>query len=60
MYGRESLTPNDVQSILHSRALQNKLELKIESREGVFVRGRSKKYNPKKKSNKERSKSREK
>lgn len=52
IYGRESLTLEEVQSILHFWTLQNKLELKIESGEGLSVRGRSEKFNPKKKFNK--------
>lgn len=45
MYGRETLTLNAVQSVLDSRALQNKVEVKSDTREGLSVRGRTKRYN---------------
>lgn len=60
MYGRESLTLYEVQFVLHSKVLQNKLKIKIEPGEGLAMRGRSKKYNPKGKQNKTRSKSKSK
>lgn len=60
MYGIESLTLDEIQPVLHFRALHNKLELKTKSDEGLIVRGRSEKYSPKKKFSKGRSKSREK
>lgn len=56
MYERESLTLDEVQYVLYSRALQSKLETKTEPGEGLSMKGRSKKYNPKGKFHKSRSK----
>lgn len=37
MYGRESLILDEVQSMLNSRALQNKLKLKTKTGEGLYL-----------------------
>lgn len=57
MYERESLSLEEVQSVLHSRALQNKLNSKCDTDEGIAVRGRTGKYNPQNKITKGRSRS---
>ena len=43
MYGRDSLTFDEVRSILHAKELQKQEESKEESGEGLNIRGRSKK-----------------
>lgn len=58
MYGRKSLTLDEVHSVLHSRVLQSKLKTKNKLGEGLTVRGRSEKFNPKNNFNKFISKSR--
>lgn len=40
MYGRDSLTLDDVQSILYSRVLQKNLEIKSDIGEGLAIRDR--------------------
>lgn len=57
MYGRKSLTLDEIQFVLHSRTLQNKLKIKIKPEEGLAMRGRLEKYNTKGKQYKSRSKS---
>ncbi|RVX00023.1 Retrovirus-related Pol polyprotein from transposon TNT 1-94 [Vitis vinifera] len=57
MYGRDSLTFDEVQSILHARELQKQEESKEESGEGLNIRGRSEKREKKGKNSKSRSKS---
>lgn len=57
MYGRENLSLEEVQYVLHSRVLQNKTEVKIETGGGLNIRGRSEKPSHKGKNNKTRSKS---
>lgn len=56
-YGRETLTLDDVQSVLHSRELQNKAKNKPKTGEGLTIRGRLEKHSHKGKNNKVRSKS---
>ena len=57
MYGRDSLTFDEVQSILHARELQKQEESKEESGDGLNIRGRSEKEEKKDKNSKSRSKS---
>ena len=57
MYGRDSLTFDEVQSILHARELHKQEESKEESGEGLNIRGRSEKREKKGKNSKSRSKS---
>lgn len=60
IYVRENLTLEEVQYVLHSRALQNKQKSKFDSGEGLSIRGIFDKNNPKIKFNKRISKSKEK
>lgn len=56
IYGRESLILEEVQYVLYSKILQNKLELKFDTGEGLLVWVGTKKYNPKAKNKRDRSK----
>ena len=58
MYGRDSLTFDEVQSILHARELQKQEESKDESSEGLNIRDRSDKGEKKGKNSRVKSKSR--
>ena len=58
MYGRDSLTFDEVQSILHARELQKQEESKDESSEGLNIRDRSNKGEKKGKNSRAKSKSR--
>ncbi|KAL6340066.1 hypothetical protein AAG906_038901 [Vitis piasezkii] len=57
MYGRDNLTFDEVQSILHARELQKQEESKDESGEGLNIRGRFDKREKKGKNSKARLKS---
>ena len=57
MYGRDNLTFDEVQSILHARELQKQEESKDESGEGLKIRGRFDKREKKGKNSKARLKS---
>ena len=57
MYGRDSLTFDEVQSILHARELQKQEESKEESGEGLNIRGKYEKREKKGNNSNSKSKS---